>query len=278
MNIENQNSLMLDKESITFHEIHQRFSETPPGQRLSQNARWSYFQPEYISKPDWISLLGIDANNLDHCRLTYSLTLWFIDQQNQSDYPNKFNYEEKDILKLTALTHDWPEGITEKGDINYEAKTKEDEDNELAVIIPAITSVIGSSHEAQQFACQVKECLKNSGDQLGKAFNCIEAIGYLKTALSVWPQSKTTSDPYLSQRFQTLTGNVFYNSIPKLIDYSKEFYPAKKFLFYKSQIITQAFQMPNSIFDCYDGKKRDESIDKFTMAKNLWHQWLPDNL
>lgn len=272
MSIENQISVMLDKDYLSFSEIHRRFSQTPPGQRLSQNTRWGRFQPEHVSNEQWINHLGVDANNLEHCRLTYGLTVWFINQQNKSDYQIKFDHEEQSILKLTALTHDWPEGITEKGDVNYEAKTQEDENNELSVIVSAITSVIGQSYEANEISHQVKSCLKNTSSGLGKAFNCIEAIGYLRTALLALPQSFTTTDDILSQRFQMLTGNVLYNSVPRLITYSKEFYPAKKFLSDRKNIITQGFDMPDSSFDGY-GYQKTEKLEYFAAAKSMWQKW-----
>lgn len=272
MRTESPNFIMLDKDYISFGEIHQRFAQTAPGQRLSQNTRWGRFQPDHISNEQWINLLGFDANNLEHGRLTYGLTVWFINQQNQSDYPIKFNPEEKSILKLTALTHDWPEGITEKGDINYEAKTQQDEETELAVLIPAITSIIGHSYEASELSQEVRNCLKNTSFGLGKAFNCIEAIGYLRTALIVWPQSTTITDDQLSQQFQMLTANVLYNSVPKLIDYSQDFYPAKQFLLSKGKVIDQAFNMPDDNFNGY-GDKKVGKLQQFVAAKALWQKW-----
>lgn len=272
MSIENQGFIMLDKNPVFFNEIHQRFAKTQPGERLSKNTRWGRFQPGHISNEQWINHLGVDANNLEHCRLTYGLAIWFINQQNQSDYSIKFNYEEQAILKLTALTHDWPEGITKKGDVNYEAKTLQDEQEELAVIVSAITGVIGQSYEATEFSYQVKSCLENTSTGLGKAFNCIEAIGYLRTALLVLPQSTTNTDNKLSQQFQMLTGNVLYNSVPRLISYSEEFYPAKKFLSDRKDLITQGFNMPDTSFDGYGDQKTDK-FKRFTAAKTIWQEW-----
>ncbi|MCW1948869.1 MAG: hypothetical protein KIH89_000235 [Candidatus Shapirobacteria bacterium] len=272
MGIESPNFVMLDKDPVSFSEIHQGFTKTPPGQRLSQNTRWGRFQPEHVSNKEWINHLGVDANNLEHCRLTYGLAVWFINQQNQSTYPTKFNQEEQSILKLTALTHDWPEGITEKGDVNYEAKTEQDEENELSVIVSAITSIIGQSYEANELSHQVRNCLKNTSSGLGKAFNCIEAIGYLRTALLVLPKSTTTTDDRLSQQFQMLTGNVLYNSVPRLITYSEEFYPAKKFLSDRKSMITQGFSLPDTSFDGY-GDQKTEKLKHFAAAKAIWQKW-----
>lgn len=270
MNIERSPFIQLDRDQLPFCEIHRRFAQTPPGQRLDQNTRWGRFQPPHISNQEWINYLGFDANNLEHCRLTYGLTTWFINQQNQSDYPIKFNSNDQDILKLTALTHDWPEGITKNGDVNYEAKTKQDEQAELDVISTAITDIIGQSYEATEFSTQVKKCLEDTSSTLGKAFNCIESIGYLRTALIVWPKSKIIQDRILSQQLQMLTINVFYNSIPKLIKYSESFYPAKKFLSERRDVIDHAFSnMPDSGFDGYQNQKQ-EKTDRFMTTKTLW--------
>ncbi len=270
---ENCKTICLDKDQITFGEIHYRFSQTPAGKRLDTNVRWSRFQPSYISNPEWVKLIGYDANNLEHGRLTYGLTVWFINHQNQSDLPTKFNSEEQAILKLTALTHDWPEGFTQKGDVNYEAKTSQDEQEELSIITSAVISSIGDSYESTEIAHQVKNCLEDTKSKLGQAFNCIEAIGYLRTALIVWPQSEKTQDHQLSQQFKMLTNNVFYNSIPKLIHYSDQYYPARKFLLDRNQTIIQAFNMPESSFDGY-GQDKPTKINNFIAARETWNKWI----
>lgn len=272
MSVESVPFIQLDKDQLPFCEIHRRFAQTPPGQRLDKNTRWGRFQPPHISNSEWIQHLGFDANNLEHCRLTYGLTTWFINQQNQSDYPIKFDPDDQDILKLTALTHDWPEGITKKGDVNYEAKTQQDEQEELAVISTAITNIVGQSYEATRFSIQVKDCLEDTSSVLGRAFNCIESLGYLRTALIVWPKSQVIQDEILSQQLQMLTINVLYNSIPKLIRYSDSFYPAKKFLLERKSVIDHAFlNMPESGFDGYQDKKT-EKINSFMTARRLWNE------
>jgi len=266
------NSVHLDKEVISFREIHQRFSLTTGGEKLKKNVRWSAFQPLSVSNSEHQRPFGADANNLEHCRLIYGLTRWAIQIQNSSSYPTKFNLDDQEILDLAGLTHDYPEGLTEKGDVNFKVKTKQDEQNELKLVIPIITGLIGDSYEALELAKQVKNCLGDTSSRLGRFFNSIENIGYLRAALIVWPQIDTINHRHMSRSFKLINHDVLSNNIPSLISYSKDYYPVYKYLSDRKQIITQIFNTPESYF--YGHLNTDQSSsDNFHFAKELWGLW-----
>jgi hypothetical protein len=262
----------------TASDIYQRYSESPAGQILSERTRWDRFKPENISNETWIRTLSIDADNFKHCLIVYGITDWFISKQNCSDMPVKFTDEERKLLLFTALSHDIPEGITSKGDVPLEYKTNQDEQKELAVIEQAIIDVLNEDCNRPQIATQVKDCLdRNKPSKLGHAFEAIENIGYFRTAIIAW-KNKDNSDPILATNLKLLTNNVFINSIPKLTEFSKTYFPIKKYLQDRSDIISQAFEMDQSYFKAYGPDDCNIYYQKFLSVKSIWQQWLQQNI
>ena len=134
-------------------------------------------------------------------------------------------------MVFIAETHDWPEGITEKGDIPSPDKTDEDEQKELEVIEGAITHIIGNGPQAQKLALDVKFYLSPEGKKtkIGQAFNIIEKIGYFQTAIRSWQKSFQfgQTNPGLYTQCQLLTCDVLINNFSDLLEYSDK-YPRVK--------------------------------------------------
>jgi len=261
----------------TSQEIYQKYKESPAGQILSQRTRWNRFKPENISNEAWIKTLSLDADNLRHCLVIYGLTDWFISQQNNSDMSIKFDKKEKNLLLLTALSHDIPEGMTAKGDISLEFKTDQDEQEELALIKKAVIDVLDKDCDRHQIASEVKNCLEDKTSKLGHAFNAIENIGYLRTAIIAW-KNNDTSNPTFAANLKLITNNVLINSIPKLTEFSKIYFPIKKYLHDRSSIVTQAFNMEQSYFDAYGPESKDNYYQTFLSVKPIWEKWIQQNV
>jgi hypothetical protein len=261
----------------TFGQIYENYKQSPAGQILSQRTRWNRFRPENISNETWIQTLSLDADNLRHCLVIYGITDWFISQQNNSDMPIKFFGKEKNLLLLTALSHDIPEGMTAKGDISLEYKTDQDEQEELALIKKAVIGVLDESCDRHQIATEVKNCLEDKTSKLGHAFSAIENIGYIRTALIAW-KNNDRSNPILAANLKLITNNVLINSIPKLTEFSKIYFPIKKYLQDRSNIITKAFNMETSYFDAYGPDTKDIYYQKFLSTKPIWEKWIQQNI
>jgi len=288
MSKENFLPLQLDHpQSLPILEIHRSFKEEPAGFRLKyQQVRWSRHKPSHITMYDWQSprLLGRDANNLEHCYLTYQNALNFIDTQNKSDASIKFTPEEQSLLLLMAETHDWGEGVTKKGDINAEFKTSQDEQDELSVLKPTIVSVLGNTPEINQLAEKIIFYLSSEAKKtkIGQAFHAIEELGYLQTSLRCWqkaPQFSQT-DPILSIKLQIIANSVAMGGhIDSLAQVSQDYPYVKTFLKNNKYLINQVFDMDKDIFNHYDLPERIETYKtKFYQAKSNWRRWSKSNL
>jgi len=260
----------------TLGQIYEKYKQSPAGQILSQRTRWDRFKTQDTTNENWIKIIGLDADNLRHCLVIYGITDWFISQQNNSDMPIKFNKQEKNLLLLTALSHDIPEGMTAKGDVSLEFKTDQDEQEELALVEKAIVNALDESCNRQQIASEIKKCLEDKNSKLGHAFNAIENIGYIRTALIAW-KNNDNSNPALAANLKLITNNVLINSIPKLTEFSKTYFPIKRYLHQQRQIITQAFNMDLSHFEAYGPDSCTSYYQKFLSIKPLWEDWIQQN-
>lgn len=281
-------SIQIEDQSFSYWQIHHQFSQTEGGQYLATNIRWGPRKPKDMANPKWVETVGYDAHNLEHCRLMYGLTRLFIRYQNESNLPIQFTPEEQEILLLTAITHDWPEGLTGNGDVNAEAKTAKHEAAELAVIEKPIIEILGQNPKSIKLASEVKNCLKDTTSKLGKAFNIIEAIGYYRTALISYRESIQQQNGELKEKLTLLAHNVLSNSTIKIINSSPDYMFVQKYLLDEKNTISQIFDLNRNVFDLYDQdpeqvnaqkipdnqKPSDFYYQKFLNAKTHWQEWI----
>lgn len=273
--IENYGSHTTDLQDFKPRTFHREFSKTPEGIRLSNNTRWSPYQGN-LDNNQYQDLMGCDVNNLKHCELTYGITCRFIRSMNKFD-PGFFNPEEKQLLLLSAIMHDYPEGFTKKGDVNYYLKTAQDEEEELSFIEPIVTKALGQKNS--EISEKVKDILQNRESKLGRFFNSVERFGYIRTGLIAWKKSKNDKqDQQISSNLVLLTKDSLTGHIPKIIEYSSQYPPINEFLLYKEKQITDAFnKIPNIVLNQYQSKDQLTKMTQFYQAQKYWQQWIQLN-
>ncbi|MBI2013094.1 MAG: hypothetical protein HYS88_01460, partial [Candidatus Colwellbacteria bacterium] len=103
-------------DGVTFEEIYELFAGSSYGKILRQRVRYGPYKPEELSNEEWVKILGPDVNNLEHLKTTLAITNDFI---YRARYPHpewqpreiNFSREEKELLCLTAVIHDWGEAV-----------------------------------------------------------------------------------------------------------------------------------------------------------------------
>lgn len=212
----------LDGTQRTFIDIHNVFGSTLWGDKLKRNVRYGPFKSLGVSNKDWEKALGGDVNNFEHLRLTYGLTRWFI-----GNSPGLFTEKEKELLLLTSIVHDWGEAMV--GDIPYPVKTQQNEEEEMRYLGAFIVRVLGKPYKA--IVPDIQKVLTDKESKLGKAFNAIEKIGYVRTGIKAWQESRKV-DGVLGERFVDMGHSVVPRTLADLVVYSEE-YPSV-FLFLNS--------------------------------------------
>lgn len=266
--------LTLGKKEIPFSEIIKKFSSTEWGEKLRSNIRYTKHKPEKIKNESWNKILGGDINNLDHLVVTKGLTSSFL---KGCDNPGKeweekipeeahFSPEEQQILLLTATVHDWAEAI--KGDISYYEKTEQDNYEEMWELRAMINKILGEilekekKEEIEKLAERVVEILTHTDSKLGKAFNAIERVGYVRTSLRAYNESEKANEK-LKVPLKNMACRVMPDQVRVLMDYAKIYPPVSNYIKHHKKIIDKIF---------VDGENPEirTSIPKFEESKKKW--------
>lgn len=255
-----------------YRKLFTMFSESEHGQSLDGQPRWDKYRPEHISKAEWITLLGRDADNLQHMWLTQGITELFI---NADDGSLDLSDEDTDILRTSAVMHDWGESFDivtgVGGDINYELKTVDDTTIEQQKFEHLYDQLIGNSDIKRKY--MIISTIFNHDSRLGRIFNSIERIGYMHTAQRAYQLSKDESDPILADHLRWLTAGVLSNQTVALMEYAASYAPVRQCIEANTSFLDEAFtQLNSNLFITY--KQSHERIDRFNQAKTAWQHGL----
>lgn len=259
-------------------EIHTAFEATEYGQILANNIRYARYKPEAVTNERWVELLGADVNNLTHLTLTYGLAVDFIRSMEQNQ-PGFFEADEVDRLKVAALTHDWAEAIV--GDTSYGDKTADHEQQEQTAFREhfrnfadgRISSLIDDARSGIIFD-------HNGTSKLGRAFNAIEKVGYMRTALRASGHIANNTAPECDAGLRWLVADVLVNQPESLIGHAENFVPIKHYLQNQSTLISRAFHQINNdpeVFTRYPTSDQRAMQKQFEHSYAVWTTWVKQN-
>ena len=268
----------------SFIDLYNDFAASSYGQKLVGKVRFYRFKPASVEVDTWRSLLGVDVDNLRHEKLSIGIARQFVRHCHAPDprywqgsvcQDATFSQSEQAILFVTAAKHDEPEAIL--SDISFDQKTDEDHQAEMIVMRQMLAESLGDENVARQILEIVND--KDGETKLGRAFNAIERIGYLRTGLTAWRHACLADNAILQRGLEGLTNNVLINQTETLLRYA-DIYPAvRTFLTVNADRATDAFQsldIDRTSFELYDVEKskpkRAEMEKSFTSAYTLWTQ------
>ena len=255
--------------SVTYGEINRRLSSTEHGQKLARKTRYKIYNLLEIPSEKWVKDLGVDTNNLKHMPLTYGLGRVFIKYSKEGEY----SLADQENLLLACGTHDIAEAITE--DITFNAKTKIDEEIEIGLLHQMTTDIFSDVPGLKdRLSIVIETIIKDSNSRLGKPFNAIERLGYLRTGLRAFEISPTKKGKQKTG-LKWLTTDVLLNQIPPLIEYSKIYPPVSLYLESQKDSISKAFEtLPKSVFKYYPKEDRIKRKQMYQSAKETWQNFV----
>lgn len=283
MNREIPDGIESGSKKVEFGKIHRDFSSTEFGHKLADNIRYERYKPDITTNQEWEKILGVDVNNLKHLKLSYGLARQFIrySTETPSISINKdlseeaLNTKEQEDLLLAAIVHDWAEAIV--GDTSYDLKSKIQEDKEYEELKKMTHGMFneGDDELLNRIHFVIDTVIKDTNTKLGKMFNAIERIGYLRTALRSWRESKQAEPALeLQKGLHWLTSNVLSGQITKLLEYSKIYNPVKVFLKENRELINDAFNnLPDEVFKNYKPEEVEEKRKQFKLAQAQWREF-----
>ncbi len=272
----------VDGGEIKFSEIHDKFAQSHFGQHLDGQLRWLRFKPASISREAWIGApLGADMNNLKHMPLIAGLTRSFLKHQ---DPEKALNRTDSQIMVLASEVHDWAESITD--DKSFDQKTVVEDEEEAHMMTFLLKRMLGGKL-SRETLMQVYSTVKDRDSRLGKIFNAIERVGYMRSGLNAWTASSRPPgkvmrglspelESELRESLQWLASNVAGNQVGKLLEYAEIYRPVGIYLESVRNRISDVFTgMPVTIFEKYsaEGEKENEQItqvQKFLRAHKAW--------
>lgn len=261
---------------LDFIGVHEAFAETPFGQTLADRVRYAKFKPENVSNERWIALLGPDVSNLDHLIDTYHLTRHFITHTEQLQ-PGTLSLREQALLQAGAISHDWGEGVPGLTDVSYSDKTAADEQAEKEAFMENLSGFYEGEELMKSLLYGAATQIIFSRDtRLGRMFNGIERIGYVRTGLRADEHVRAGTAPDCEDGLRWLSAEVLSNHhTTHLTMLSGRLLAVDHFLRTQADYITEAFDgADGSIFHGRlhpsQANAKEQAIKD---AKELWQVW-----
>ena len=282
--------------------------DDPVGENLQRGLRYGPYRPEQVAEDYWRFVFGADVDNYKHMQLTRHQTAWVIRHNERDDLglpPVVLTEWEQDAARFMATVHDWAEGHSQIGDVHYDEKQLLGGDEEATLLSRYVEDYLRSVDHPQagELTSLVRRIEEDKeGHLLGRVFNSVEKLGYVRTALIAWRESlvdspdfalhpvrRSDSDTDLTINCRTLAHNVLANQIPKLLHYAEEFPAVRLALYRNAPEIGQAFtglakdNLLWSSLNPFIAKGHSTAAAyarQFAEAKEAWfaekpHQWLP---
>ncbi len=219
---------------LNYRDIHETFSRSIFGKKLRESPRFHIFKPDDVNTRHWVEILGDDVNNLNHMIVTLGIAEGFVGSLNGA-----ISLEDKRIICLTAIIHDWAEAVM--GDIPLPQKTDEDEKREITVLkelfeIFLTTNKYGHKVPTEQLdrVCDIL----SGDDELSLVFKTIEEMGYMKTGLRAWVKKDDFEGQELEESLFNLSIDVINRHLVPLIERSRLYPPVMDFLLENADTIS----------------------------------------
>lgn len=254
-------------------EIHEKFEQTDFGKTLAGRVRYDRYKPKDVSNERWVELLGADVNNLTHLTLTYGLAQDFIHTA-QTLQPDFLSSEDEQLLQVAALIHDWAESIV--GDISFGDKTANDEVEEQAAFEANLASFYKGDLTLINKA-RTEIVFDHTGkNKLGKVFNAIERVGYLRTALRAGDHIVCGDVMDCDDGLRWLVADVLSQQPKSLIAYAETLQPVRQYLANQQDKISLMFEIvatSDDVFANYPPDQREAKRRQFSESLQAWLQY-----
>lgn len=226
-----------------------------------------------MSNGRWEELLGADVNNLNHLPLTYGLSKSMV-RNLRNLQPGLLNPREEEILQIAALIHDWAEAII--GDINYNDKTLEDEAEEMMHLAAILDQYYGEDvGDLRIKMLDDMAVVKDPNSKLGRIFNTIERVGYVRTALRASEHVHSGTAVECENALRWLAVDVLGNHPPVLIERSKQYAPVGLYLRNQAAVINRAFYGAlTETFANYEPHEQQAKEAAFIASHEAWQTFI----
>jgi hypothetical protein len=252
-----------------FIDIYNDFADTPYGADLAGDIRYAKYNLTNMPPAQWAELLGPDVNNLAHMRVTYQLTQSFV-RYSQAHQPGLLAPGDPAQLLVAAISHDQGEALI--GDISYGDKTVMDtarEQQQFAEHASEFTPT--ASGMLKSYLARARdEIIFDHTSRLGRMFNAIERIGYLRTALKASEVVRGATSSEVAAGLRWLVADVLSNQVTSLLIYAEDYAAVNSYLTSQSTAISEAFELVSAADFEHYSEQREFKLNQFATAEQAW--------
>lgn len=230
---------------IPVKEIFAALRKTSAGRSLQRMLRFGLYKDPKETSVHWKKILGPSAATYTHMQYLYYFLSNFLKNELSRD-PALFNREKQRVLLMASSCHDFGEAIIDGegiGDIAAPLKNKKHEEKEREMF----ERVLGLLKLDKNIISELKEAYQNvvveNSSHLHRFFRAVEKTEYIDTILKTY---KKCTNGYKLVNQKLLIRQVLSYDLPFVIEYSKEFYSVKKYLFINANHITGAIKFSSN--------------------------------
>ncbi|MEO5690908.1 MAG: hypothetical protein ABIQ64_01855 [Candidatus Saccharimonadales bacterium] len=253
------------------------FRQTRFGKRANEMARWWIYLPEGVSLDQWQDVLGADVNNLEHGRLVYGMTKWYIAQSTD------ISPDEQRQLLIAAIIHDHAEALDGGEDLPSGTKTPQQRLDEMCALAEAASDATDSglypsmSDEARAEAVEsVIDVVAGNNKKLSDIFQAIEQLTHIRTVFIALDRLDAgIPDPEVRNGLETLVASGVTITGKKLLEMADD--PiVKESLLASRERINQSLEQPLQSTDWqkHFGDRALALQIGYRVRKVQWNEWL----
>lgn len=186
--------------------------------QLTSKIRYNRFRTDETIE-EWVEILGPDVLFLTHpvesARITHDLAA------TEEAYGKPFGAKLKNQLYTAPWIHDFGEimiGNEGIGDISFDKKTDDHEHEEIK-IFRKVMDALADPSDSQTLNDVYATIVMDRHSPLGQAFNAVERIGYLETAVRAY----LGHGGRRIERWQELSANVLQNNMATLLSLRQKY-------------------------------------------------------
>jgi hypothetical protein len=175
---------------VSYTQVHRLFAASPAGKALSGKTRFMRFKPDGISESEWRTLLGAEADRLQHPLETWKTGKKFLFRLLESG--QEMSDDDLVSLQLACLVHDWTGD--EPDDLMTQALAADGATGEkLRALVPEVTD---DRELRSRLDRAIERVFEDPSSGLLDRFLAIEGLGHADLMAWSWKKGSAIKGAY----------------------------------------------------------------------------------
>jgi hypothetical protein len=253
---------------VTYTQVHRLFAASVAGKAVSGRTRFLRFKPPAFSEAEWRTLIGVEADRLQHLLETWKFGKKFLFRMLEAG--QEMSEDDLASLQLACLVHDWTGD--EHDDLMTEVPSLDAGRGErLRALVPEVVSDASLRSRLERAI----ECtFEDPSTGLGDRFLAIEGIAYADLMAWSWKKGAAIKGAY-QEWFRYFALRLCVAGLPGLLRRSS--YPAvQAWIAGHRELLETIITLPEADIRYFPPDGFDRSyhpkgfIDRFDAVRDAW--------